>query len=391
MWPPKSSCAEGAGGLVAHRGGRLRPGVAGCRVTEGRQLEAVPAAGEHRQLGRVGDPRPITVDLTERLEREAVGRHEGGRGGEPACGCEVEDPVADERPADREADLTQRFTHRVDGAVGQLQRPPLALQGRRCQVGEGTTGDIVGAAAGDRGDQATGRLFELGLGAGAAHLELLDELGGDAVAEGPVLARVDPERTVPGVREVDAVNDVLVLEAAGAGDRGVGGAGAARGRGPRREVESVRELATNRDPRDQLVVHREADTGRSQIEDRGGCRDLDRVGESSGSERDRDLAPLAQPDIYPVELRRPEALVLDTDVVTRGCEVREEEVPAVVGRRGGDALVRDHADGRAGNRLAARSGHGPGQRSGRHVLRRSGDGSSSQDQESKHNGGRLLR
>ena len=214
--------AEGARALVAHRRGGLRSVAAGGGVAEGGQLEPVRTARHQRQLAGVGDRGAVPVDLAEHLERKAGRGDEGGSLLEAARSHEVEQPVADDASAEREAELARRLADRVDRSVGQLQQPPVALQRRRREVAEDAAGELVRTAAGHRRHQPASGLLELGVGAGAAHRDLLDELGSDAGAERAVVVGVDAECSVAGIGEVDPVDHVLILESAGAGDRRVG-------------------------------------------------------------------------------------------------------------------------------------------------------------------------
>jgi hypothetical protein len=76
----------------------------------------------------------------------------------------------------------------------------------------------VRAALGQHVDYAAGGLAVLSLVTAGLDLDLFHEIERRGVAQRPEYDRVGPERAIPLVRDVDAVDDVLILETARAGD-----------------------------------------------------------------------------------------------------------------------------------------------------------------------------
>ena len=80
---------------------------------------------------------------------------------------------------------------------------------------------VVRAALGHDVDNAAGGLAELGFVSARLDLDFLHEVERRAVAERAKDDRIRAERAVALVGDVHAVDDVLILEAAGAGNRRV--------------------------------------------------------------------------------------------------------------------------------------------------------------------------
>jgi hypothetical protein len=77
---------------------------------------------------------------------------------------------------------------------------------------------LIRAALRDDVDDATGRLAEFRFIAAGFDLDFLDEIVRRRIAERAEDDRIGAEAAIAGVRDVRAVNDVLILEAGAARD-----------------------------------------------------------------------------------------------------------------------------------------------------------------------------
>src|SRR5439155_17705147 len=113
------------------------------------------------------------------------------------------------------------------------------------------------------------------------------------------------DAAVAGVGDVHAVHDVVVVEAAGAGHRGVGAADAAAAAHAGDQVESVGEVASDRDPFQCLGVENAAHGRGGGVDDRRGGHDLDDLFDRADLEDETgQLEALAQADVDVLLLHR---------------------------------------------------------------------------------------
>src|SRR5262249_3961609 len=152
------------------------------------------------------------------------------------------------------AEVVLGMAGRVQVAVGRRELLVARLQALRAEVPEHAPVEGVRPALGDDVDDAARRLAVLGLEAGGLDLGLLDEVRGHARPQCAEYDRVGPGAAVPRVRDVHAVDDVAVLQAAGAGDGGVGPAHAAAGADAGNEVEGLGEVPAHGQPLERLGV-----------------------------------------------------------------------------------------------------------------------------------------
>src|SRR5205823_7387743 len=128
---------------------------------------------------------------------------------------------------------------RLHAAVDGLILRPGAFGLIGPAVGEERSADVVRSALGHDVDDAAGGLAELGFVAAGLDLDFLDEVERRRVAERSEHDRVGAEGAVALIGDVHAVDDVLVLEAAAAGNRRVLLAGAAARADAGRQVADV--------------------------------------------------------------------------------------------------------------------------------------------------------
>jgi hypothetical protein len=182
-------------------------------------------------------------------------------------------------------------------------------------------------------DDAPCRLSELGLVAACLHLDLIDEIKWRGIAERAEDNRIGAECPVTLVRDVDAIDYILIIETAPASDRRVAGAGRARTAHARGQVDGARHRATDR----YLLKHVARDGGprrrRRRIDDRGFTSDLHGLGERAHLEADGEADGLAEHDGHTLLFNGLEALKFDTNVVGSWREKRDDKAPIGIGRR----------------------------------------------------------
>src|SRR5262249_31039640 len=130
--------------------------------------------------------------------------------------AEEEGLVLHDRTAAFRAGIAHARALGVDRAVRRRNLLPRALGLRRARIAEHRAAEVVGAALRHHVDDTAGGLAELRLVAAGFHLDFLHEIERCRVAERSEDDRIRAEGTVALVRHVDAVDHVLVLEAAAA-------------------------------------------------------------------------------------------------------------------------------------------------------------------------------
>ena len=174
------------------------------RIAEERRVHVVARVHLPRALRGVRGDLALAIDAAEVVERES--RASASTLSARATSAsptrvdrpEEEQPVLNDRPAERDADVASRAALGLHGAVLDWNCLPVALDAARPRVAEHAAVRVVGAALGDDVDDAADGLAELGLVAARLHLHFLDEVVRRAVAERAEDDRVRPERAVAG-------------------------------------------------------------------------------------------------------------------------------------------------------------------------------------------------
>ena len=384
-------------GAVASRGGIPEEGeidlVAGRRlpgdlqrvvVGPARPVESVRGGWEGEPIGGVGRPpeprrQPLVEHRHSGLRRresrvvEAVGAPavDGGHGIE---GEEVEQLVLLDRPPHREGEIVDIFGQGVGGTCREIDR----CIGRSPAARRGVPGDapleVVGARLDDGVDDPSEGLAVLRLEAAGLDLDLVQKLAGHAGAQGAVhdVVRADPPE--PGIRDVDAVDQIRVLQAGRAADRIVALTGAEAAHDTWRDRVGVGERSAERHGVREIVVFQAGSGGgRGGVDERCRAPDCDALGLARlESEIERQALVQRDGDITPNDRREP-AGGLDAHGVRAGTQERND-VPAVrVGGGGARAGLRHHDDDRTRDRPAGEIDHLAGDRARRQLLR--GEGS----------------
>ena len=321
---------------------RRRPlGAVGAvrRIAEEGRVEPVLCRCLVADLGGVPVGVTVLVDLAERREGETGRRHQLGALHRRVVGPEEEQAVLEDRPPDRESALSRPRTGRVDRPVRRSERGPRRLERFRSGVGEHASPELIRPALRDHVDDAAGRLAGLGLEPGGLDLDLLDEVERDPVAKRLERHGVRPGGAVAGFRDVHTVDDEVVLEAAAAGDRGVGGAGAAPAADAGRDVEDVGELPADREAVQRAAFKPRPRGGRGGVDDGGGRDHLDLLLKTTNRQHQRQLEALSQPNVDFLLLDRPEALQLGAHRVRAGRQIRRVEAAGLVSDVGSITLA----------------------------------------------------
>ena len=196
------------------RRGPLRAHIAVRRIAEERRVEAMVLRRLPRALDGVGRHLPLAIDFAETREREVGRRDERPLLPLRVHGAEEEQLVLQDRSAGLDADVGQLGPGGVHRAVRRGHVREVGLQPGRANVAERRAAQTVRAALGDDVHHAAGGLPVFGFVAAALDLHFFHEVERRAVAERSEHDRVRAERTVALIRDVHAVNDVLILQAA---------------------------------------------------------------------------------------------------------------------------------------------------------------------------------
>ena len=221
---------------------------------------------------------------------------------------------------------------------------PVALGPVRTGVTKHRPAQVVAAALGDDVDDTAGGLTELGLVAAGLHLHFLDEIKRRGVAERSENDRIRPERAVALVGYVDAVDHVLVIETAAAGNRRVGGAGGAGAADAWREIQRVADAAADRNPLQHVAVDDGAGRGRRGVDDCGRADDVHRLGDATNLHLQRDFNGLAESDHGASLRHRFESLQLCADRISAWRQKRNVVTPFGIAHRRLRALRADRGD-----------------------------------------------
>ena len=215
------------------------------------------------------------------------------------------------------------------------------------------------------------------------HLRFLDEIERQTVAEGSEHDRVRPERAVAAVRDVHAVDDVTVLEAAAAGNRRVRLANLTAAADAGREVERVTESAAHRNAVQELAVERGPDCRGRGVDHGRRALDLHRFSHAGDLHREREIDALPDAHLNVLAVERAEARKVDFDLVVAWRKEGREEPPVGIGRERATALRRDDRHRRARHREPLCVSDSARNRASRGLLRGHG-GRRGQDQERKN-------
>ncbi len=396
-----------AGGLVvspvvdrAERGGvdleqravALGPVVAVGRIAEGGHVDPMVGVELEGQLARVGDDPALARPLAHagaaqvhRRERESSGGDERAALELGVDGAEEEHLVLDDRTTEGAAEVEVLAAVRVHGAVHGRERPEAALDPLGLEEPVDAAVEGVGAALGDDVHDAAGGHAVFRLEAARLDLRFLDEVGGDAVAQGAEHDRVGADGPVARVADVHAVDDVAVVEAAGAADRGVGLADAAAVADAGHEVERVREVAADGQALERLALENAARGRGAGVDGRSRPHHLDDFRKSTHLQREAwQIEALAEVDVDVLLLDGREPGQLDLHGVPAGGEVGREEAPVAVGHEGLGALVGNDGNGRSRNGGALGVDHRAGDRARSRLLRR-GDAEARHEQQERPN------
>ena len=341
--------AEARRGRAPQRRGPLRTVGAVRRIAEERSVEPVVRRHLVADLARVRVRTTVLVDLPERPEGEAGRGDQLGALHRRVVGAEEEQTVLEDRPAHGESALIPCRAGRVDRPVRRADLGPRRFELFRPHVTEQAAPELVGPALRDHVDDAAGRLARLGLEPGRLDLHLLDEVERDPVAKRLERDRVRPGGAVAGFRGIHAVDDVVVLQAAAAGHRGVGAAGAAAAADARRDVQHVGEPPADREPVQRAAFEPSPCRRRGGVDDGRGRDHLDLLLQTTDRQHQRELETLSEPDVDVLLLHRPEALQLDAHRVPAGRQVRREEAAGGVSDVASNTLAGRHRDGCARN------------------------------------------
>ena len=278
---------------------------------------------------------------------------------------EEEHLVSEDGTTHRDTEVAALFISYVGAAVSPVGEAVAArFQPLALEKPEDRPGDQVRAALGDDVHQAAGRLAELGLVAAGLHLDLIDELGRDALTQPAIGAGVDAQRPEPVVGDIHAIDVILVVEPGAASDRGIRAAGQPARADAWCQIERVAELPTGRDLRQHVGVDRAADLGRGDVDDRSCRDDLHHLGDRADAQHEPQLDPTAQPDGDAALLDRAESRPFQTERVRAWCQKGRQKLAVRAGDVGLDAAIRGHRNrhtrqhrtGAVDDRAADRSG-----------------------------------
>src|SRR3989454_5359275 len=384
--------AAGREVAVLHGGAALRAVLSRGRVAEKGELDLLLGRYLPVDLAGVVVGGPLPVELAaRRWEGQGGGgveagrrrlveyRHSGARGRESRVrqglgrhpvrrqdrveGEEVEELVFDERPAHREREVLHVLVDAVGRPAVQLDELPRRLQAARARIPGHASLEVVGARLDDRVDDAAERLAVLGLEAAGLDLHLVEELAGDAGAKRAVVDVVGADAAEARVGDVDAVDQVGVLQSRGTADRVVAVSGAEPADHTRRHGVRVGEGAADRDGvREVFVLDVRARRGRGHVHQRRLAADRDRLG-LARLEGEIEIRLLAQPDRHVIADDGGEpARRLGAHRVGGGPQERQDVAATRVGLGG------------AGPELGRRDDHGAGNAPPRGIDDLAGDG-----------------
>jgi len=271
--------AEAGGVGVQERLIALRAVVPVRRVAKERRVNALRRRGLPGDLGRVRHDAAVARHVSERRQRESCRRHEQRAVALRVDGAKDEQLVMDDRTANRGAGVALARAADVDGAVHGVDLVVWALEAVRTEVAEQAAERLIRAALRDHVDDAARGLPVLGFVAARFDLRGADEIERNAVAQRPEHDRVGAERAVAGVRDVDAVDHVVVLEAAAAGNRRVRLPDLSTAGHARCDVERIADAPADRHAAQKLGIERRARGRRRLVDDRSRSSNLHRLAE----------------------------------------------------------------------------------------------------------------
>src|SRR5262245_12288006 len=179
----------------------------------------------------------LAIHLAEAAKREAFRCDERSRVLEAADGAVEERLVPDEPPSRADANVVTGAGGRVHGPIRRLHLSPLRFEFVGSRIAEPAAVKYVAPALGDQVHDATRGLSELRLESRRLDLGLLDELGRHSGSERVERAGVRADASVSAVGDVDAIDDIGVLEAAAAADGRIRRSDAAAVADPRHHVQ----------------------------------------------------------------------------------------------------------------------------------------------------------
>ena len=166
---------------------------------------------------------------------------------------------------------------------------------------------------------------------GGLDLDLLDEVERHPGTERAEHYRIGPERAVSGIRDVDAIDDVLVLQSAGTAYGRVRPASPAAAADSRREVERVPQRSLHGHPGEHLAVDVRSHGRTGYIHDRGAARHFNRFRDAAHFELERQLSTLSEPHLDAALFHRLEPREFRPDDVNPRRQERRKETPLFVG------------------------------------------------------------
>ena len=303
-----------------------------------------------RALCRVRQAVSCAIDVPEAQQRKVLRRLERSRFARRIDGPEEKDVILDEGSTALDAAVVVVRAERLDRPVGRLDLGPCALEVRGPIVPEQGTSQLVRTALGHDVDDAAGRLAEFRPIPGRLDLDVFDEVERGRVAERTENNRVGAERPVAPVRDVDAVDHVLVLEPGAARHGGVrlthGAAAADAGR----KVQRVADAPADRHALQKVTRDHRSGRCRCRIDKGRGGRDIHRFVDAADVQLERYIHGVteADGDVFPLD--RPEALKFRPNCVRPRSHEGESETSLNVGDGGLCPLRSGGGDGDAWHR-----------------------------------------
>src|SRR5215472_16444003 len=170
----------------------------------------------------------------------------------------------------------------------------------------------------------------LRLEAAGHHLNFLDEGEADAGTKRTVHTRVNSQAAESGVRDTNAIGDVLVFKPGGAANRGIGSTRAAAADNARSKIEKCRDASLHREFLVKFIVQVRGHGRGSGVHGYGRRQDFNRGGDAAGIQLNTDGRDTADVDGKVMHFGAPEAVHLDSEFVCAGDQIEVNEVAQTV-------------------------------------------------------------
>src|SRR5262249_4399969 len=158
------------------------------------------------------------IDIAKTVERESIRRMKCAHVLARIDGAEEEEAVSHNWRAGLSTCIVLTRAHCLHAAVCRLELRPRAFQLIRAPVTEARTSQIVRSALGDDVHDAARRLTVLGFVSTSLDLDFLHKVVRRRITERSEDDGIGAERSIAGVRHIDAVDHILIVQTASTGN-----------------------------------------------------------------------------------------------------------------------------------------------------------------------------